>query len=164
MEKRSSTETCMLYTYLNMRPDRTIRYMCHLSSPELSMVYAKDNTCIFANKFSLNVAGGPDAINCIHQHLVHQTWHYLVVSNHGWIEYTIFMWKTKNSSISKILFPTSRLCVHPFVRSSVRRLAPIPAGESQDVTNKSCSICLRGWPLGSRALPNLECTRTAGTF
>ena len=32
--------------------------------------------------------------------------------------------------LSKILFPTSRLCV--------RRLAPIPAGESQDVTNKSC--------------------------
>jgi len=26
----------------------------------------------------------------------------------------------------------------------VRRLATIPAGESQDVTNKSCSICLRG--------------------
>ena len=26
----------------------------------------------------------------------------------------------------------------------VRRLAPIPAGESQDVTNKSCYICLRG--------------------
>ena len=46
---------------------------------------------------------------------------------------------------SKILFPTY---VHPFVRSSVRvcvrRLAPIPADESQDVTNKSCSICLRG--------------------
>ena len=33
---------------------------------------------------------------------------------------------------SKILFPTSRLSVRPFVRSSVRRLAPIPAGESQD--------------------------------
>ena len=27
--------------------------------------------------------------------------------------------------------------------SKVRRLAPIPAGESQDVTNNSCSICLR---------------------
>ena len=46
--------------------------------------------------------------------------------------------------ISKILFPTSRLCVHPLVSACVRRLAPIPAGESQDVTNKSCSICLRG--------------------
>jgi len=49
---------------------------------------------------------------------------------------------------SKILFPTSRLSVHPFVRpivhASVRRLAPIPAGESQDVTNKSFSICLMG--------------------
>ena len=52
----------------------------------------------------------------------------------------------------KILFPTSRLSVHPCVcasvRPSVRRLAPIPAGESQDVTNKSCSICLRGDPWG----------------
>ena len=50
-------------------------------------------------------------------------------------------------SISKILFPTSRLYVHPsvqsFVRVCVRRLAPIPAGESQDVTNKSCSIYVR---------------------
>ena len=49
---------------------------------------------------------------------------------------------------SKTLFPTSRLSVHPFVhpfvRPSVQRLAPISAGESQDVTNKSCSICLRG--------------------
>ena len=53
---------------------------------------------------------------------------------------------------SKILFPTSRLSVHPSVRAyvrtyvhtCVRRLAPIPAGESQDVTNKSCSICLMG--------------------
>ena len=26
----------------------------------------------------------------------------------------------------------------------VRRLATTPAGESQDVTNKSCSICLKG--------------------
>jgi hypothetical protein len=57
--------------------------------------------------------------------------------------------KTSTNPIckSKILFPTSRLCVHPFVRPfvrpCVRRLAPIPAGESQDVTNKSCSICLR---------------------
>ena len=34
--------------------------------------------------------------------------------------------------------------IRSFVRSSVQRLAPIPAGESQDVTNKSCSICLRG--------------------
>ena len=33
-------------------------------------------------------------------------------------------------------------CVRPSVRASVRRLTPIPAGESQDVTNKSCSICL----------------------
>ena len=32
------------------------------------------------------------------------------------------------------------------------------------LTNKSCSICLRGWPLGSRVLSNLECTRAAGTF
>ena len=38
--------------------------------------------------------------------------------------------------------------VRPFVHSSVRRLAPIPAGESQDVTNKSCSICCRGDPWG----------------
>ena len=30
------------------------------------------------------------------------------------------------------------------VRPSVKTLAPIPAGESQNVTNKSCSICLRG--------------------
>ena len=45
-----------------------------------------------------------------------------------------------SSEASKILFPTSRLCVHPSVRASVRRLAPIPAGESQDVTNESCSI------------------------
>ena len=30
------------------------------------------------------------------------------------------------------------------VRLCARRLTPIPAGESQDVTNKSCSICLRG--------------------
>ena len=55
-------------------------------------------------------------------------------------------------SKSKILFPTSRLCVHPLVsplvRTCVRRLAPIPAGESQDVTNKSCSICLMGDPWG----------------
>ena len=57
-------------------------------------------------------------------------------------------------SQSKILFPTSRLSDHPSVRPSVRplvstcvqRLAPIPAGESQDVTNKSCSICLRDDP------------------
>ena len=34
------------------------------------------------------------------------------------------------------------------IRLSVRRLAPIPAGESQDVTNKSCSICHRGDPWG----------------
>ena len=54
-------------------PNRTIRYMCHLSYPELSMVYAKENTCIFANKFSLKVAGGPDAIKCIHHHIVEQT-------------------------------------------------------------------------------------------
>ena len=34
--------------------------------------------------------------------------------------------------------------VRTYVRPCVRRLAPIPAGESQDVTNKSCSICLMG--------------------
>ena len=48
---------------------------------------------------------------------------------------------------SKILFPTSCLSVHPCVVrccACVRRLAPIPAGESQDVNNESCSICLRG--------------------
>ena len=33
------------------------------------------------------------------------------------------------------------LCV---VRVCVRRLAPIPAGKSQDVTNKRSFICLRG--------------------
>ena len=49
---------------------------------------------------------------------------------------------------SKPLFPPSRLCVHPSVCLCVRRLAPIPAGESQDVTNKSCSICLRDDPWG----------------
>ena len=58
----------------------------------------------------------------------------------------MFDWK------SKILFPMSRLCVHPLVspsvRTCVRRLAPIPAGESQDVTNKSCSISLRDDPWG----------------
>ena len=37
-----------------------------------------------------------------------------------------------------------RTYVRPYVRTCVRRLAPIPAGESQDVTNTSCSICLRG--------------------
>ena len=38
--------------------------------------------------------------------------------------------------------------IRPFVRSSVRRLAPIPADESQDVTNKSCSICGKVDPWG----------------
>ena len=75
---------------------------------------------------------------------------------------------------SKILFPTSCLSVHPLVHyASVQRLAPIPAGESQDVTNKSCSIYLRDeknvlrvitWPLGSRVLPNLECIRAVANF
>ena len=32
----------------------------------------------------------------------------------------------------------------PSIRPCVQRLAPISAGESQDVTKKSCSICLRG--------------------
>ena len=46
---------------------------------------------------------------------------------------------------SKILFPTSRLSVHPLVSPlCVQRLAPIPAGESQYVTNKSCYICFMG--------------------
>ena len=63
-------------------------------------------------------------------------------------------------SKSKILFATSRLCVH----LSVVRTLCVLAGESQDVTNKSCSICLRSWPPGSRVLPNLECTRALGTF
>ena len=50
----------------------------------------------------------------------------------------------KHLSLYEILFATSRLSVHPFfVLVSVRRLAPIPAGDSQDVTNKSYSICLR---------------------
>ena len=40
------------------------------------------------------------------------------------------------------------LSIRPSVRVCVRRLAPIPAGESQDVTNKSCSICLRDDPWG----------------
>ena len=47
----------------------------------------------------------------------------------------------------KITISTST-SVHPSlcasVRVSVQRLAPIPAGESQNVTNKNCSICLRG--------------------
>ena len=68
---------------------------------------------------------------------------------------------------SKILFSTSRLSVLPslcpYVSASVRRLAPIPSGESQNVTIKSCSICLRGCPLGSRVLPNLECIGAADT-
>ena len=38
--------------------------------------------------------------------------------------------------------------IRQLVSSCVRRLAPIPAGESQDVTNKSCSICLMGDPWG----------------
>ena len=37
-----------------------------------------------------------------------------------------------------------RTSVRTYERPCVRRLAPIPAGESQDVTNKSCSICLMG--------------------
>ena len=41
-----------------------------------------------------------------------------------------------------------RPLVSPLVSTCVRRLAPIPAGESQDVTNKSCSICLMGDPWG----------------
>ena len=41
-----------------------------------------------------------------------------------------------------------RPSVRSSVRPSVRRLAPIPAGKSQDVTNKSCSICLRDDPWG----------------
>ena len=50
---------------------------------------------------------------------------------------------------AKILFPTSPLSVHPSVSPlvsplCVQRLTPIPAGESQDVTNKCCSIYLRG--------------------
>ena len=36
------------------------------------------------------------------------------------------------------------LSFHSCIRVCLRRLAPIPAGESQDVTNKSCSVCLRG--------------------
>ena len=36
--------------------------------------------------------------------------------------------------------PSFRVCVC----ASVRRLALIPAGESQDVTTKSCYICLMG--------------------
>ena len=50
--------------------------------------------------------------------------------------------------MSKILFQHKSLSILPFVRPCVRRLAPIPSGESQDVTNKSCSICLRGDPWG----------------
>ena len=37
---------------------------------------------------------------------------------------------------------------HASVPLSVVGLTPIPAGKSQDVTNKSCSICLRGDPWG----------------
>ena len=38
--------------------------------------------------------------------------------------------------MSKILFQHESLCVLSSVRSCVRRLAPIPADDSQNVTNK----------------------------
>ena len=45
---------------------------------------------------------------------------------------------------SKILFQHKSLSVLPCVRPCVQRLTPFPAGESQNVTNKSGYICLRG--------------------
>ena len=56
--------------------------------------------------------------------------------------------RAKLTRCEQLTISTKKSVVIRFVRACVRRLAPIPAGESQDVTNKSCSICLKDDPWG----------------
>jgi hypothetical protein len=108
--------------------------------------------------------GTTDRLNILWTLMVHQSHRYNCQD---------LKWKFENLKyyFNKKVCLSIHSCVHSSVHSCVRRLAPIPACESQDVTNKSCSIYLRGdknalrdWPLGFLALSNLECIRAADAF